>query len=100
MARLTSSTQTASAIPSGTAPSAALSLLIAGGNEMASSSQQLQTQDAQSQRDERLANGLGWFSIGLGLAEVIAPGALAQLIGVPETDNSRKVLRAYGLREI
>ena len=28
-------------------------------------------------KHERLANGLGWFSIGLGLAEVAAPGKVA-----------------------
>jgi uncharacterized membrane protein len=48
----------------------------------------------------RLANGLGWFSIGLGLAEVAAPGKLAQLIGVSDDERTRKILRLYGLREI
>lgn len=48
----------------------------------------------------RLADGLGWFSIGLGLAEVTAPGTVAKLIGVPEDSTSRSVLRAYGAREI
>src|SRR3954470_8442295 len=45
----------------------------------------------------RLARGLGWFSIGLGLAEVLAPGGLAKMIGVPER---RAVFRALGFREI
>jgi uncharacterized membrane protein len=44
--------------------------------------------------------GLGWFSIGLGLAEVAAPGTLARLIGVRDTDRTRNLLRAYGAREI
>lgn len=48
----------------------------------------------------RLADGLGWFSIGLGLAEVAAPGTIARLIGAPDDANSRTVLRAYGAREI
>jgi uncharacterized membrane protein len=47
-----------------------------------------------------LANGLGWFSIGLGLAEVAAPGRVAELIGLRDDDLTRKVLRAYGMREI
>jgi uncharacterized membrane protein len=51
-------------------------------------------------RNERLANGLGWFSIGLGLAEVLAPGAVAHLIGLDDEDRRRAVLRVYGLREI
>jgi len=50
--------------------------------------------------NERLANALGWLSIGLGLAEVAAPGAVAKLIGVNDEDRTRNVLRGYGLREI
>ncbi len=44
-----------------------------------------------------LAEGLGWFSIGLGVAELAAPDALARLIGMPPQPN---LLRLYGLREI
>lgn len=47
-----------------------------------------------------LASGLGWFSLGLGLAEVAAPGPVAQLIGVPDDEDNRTLLRAAGLREI
>ena len=49
---------------------------------------------------ERLANGLGWFSIGLGVAEVIAPGMVANVIGVRNNVKSRTLLRFYGLREL
>ena len=35
--------------------------------------------------EERLATALGWFSIGLGLAEVAAPGSLARLVGIRAT---------------
>ena len=45
----------------------------------------------------RLARGLGWFSIGLGLAEVLAPNGLAKMIGVP---RHRGLMRALGFREI
>src|SRR3954471_3078512 len=31
---------------------------------------------------QRIANGLGWFSIGLGMAEIAAPGAIAEICGV------------------
>jgi hypothetical protein len=48
--------------------------------------------------EHRVARGLGWFSIGLGLAEVLAPGALGQMIGLDERD--RKFLPLLGLREI
>jgi len=47
-----------------------------------------------------LTNGLGWFSIGLGLAELIAPGALAEMIGVRSGPKNRTILRFYGLREV
>lgn len=44
--------------------------------------------------------GLGLFSIGLGLAEVLAPRGLAQLIGVKTSRQSCRVLQALGMREI
>jgi uncharacterized membrane protein len=45
-----------------------------------------------------LARGLAWFSIGLGLAEVAAPQAIAKLVGV--RGNHNKLIRAFGMREI
>ncbi len=48
---------------------------------------------------DQLANGLGWFSIALGLAQLVAPRQVAQLIGVDE-GASQAVMRAVGLREI
>src|SRR5687768_13673830 len=44
-----------------------------------------------------LAYGLGWFSIALGAAELIAPQALARTLGMR---GSEGLLRAYGIREI
>ena len=52
----------------------------------------------EQQDAEQLALGLGWFSIGLGLAELLAPRALAHAIGMPNASPS--VLRAFGAREI
>jgi uncharacterized membrane protein len=46
---------------------------------------------------ESLARGLGWFSIGLGLAEVLVPRRMARIIGVNE---HRFLIRLLGLREI
>lgn len=47
---------------------------------------------------KRLAKGLGWFSIGLGVTELLAPRFIANISGVP---NSRTgLIRLYGLREI
>ena len=50
--------------------------------------------------DERLARGLGWFSIGLGLAEIAAPRSVARMIGVSDDDGNRNTLFAVGLRDI
>ena len=47
-----------------------------------------------------LAIGLGCFSVGLGLAEVLAPHALARLIGAEEDDDTAAQLRTLGAREI
>jgi uncharacterized membrane protein len=49
---------------------------------------------------EGLANALGWFSIGLGLAQLAAPGRVARLIGVDDDDRGRGLMRTLGLREI
>jgi hypothetical protein len=45
----------------------------------------------------KLAKGLGWFSIGLGLTEMLAPEWLARTIGV--TEDRAGLLRAMGARE-
>ncbi|HEU4643524.1 MAG TPA: SRPBCC family protein [Gemmatimonadaceae bacterium] len=47
-----------------------------------------------------LATALGWFSIGLGLAELVAPQRMARMIGVRDDEESRNVMRAVGAREI
>lgn len=52
-------------------------------------------------RENAIAKGLGWFSIGLGLAELAAPQAVSKMIGMRGAHNGkRNVMRAYGLREI
>jgi uncharacterized membrane protein len=52
------------------------------------------------EQPQTLANGLGWFSVGLGIAELVAPHAVARLIGVRPDDQTLSILRAYGAREI
>jgi uncharacterized membrane protein len=50
---------------------------------------------------ESLANFLGIFSIGLGLAQVTLPGVVSRLCGVdPKDDRTRTVMRLMGMREI
>ncbi len=46
----------------------------------------------------KLARGLGWFSIGLGLAELLAPGGVAKISGVSKKNTG--LIRLFGLREI
>ena len=46
---------------------------------------------------DTLARGLGWFSIGLGLAEVLAPRTLTRALGL---HGQERLFQAYGLREI
>ena len=50
------------------------------------------------ERAHAAARGLGWFSIGLGLAELLAPHALARATGMQR--RSPTLLRLCGLREI
>jgi uncharacterized membrane protein len=46
---------------------------------------------------QQLARGLGWFSIGLGLAHLAAPRRMSRMIGV---ESHPLLLRAIGLREL
>lgn len=46
---------------------------------------------------DRLAYALGWFSIGLGIAELVAPRQIARSLGL---DGKEGLIRAYGAREI
>ena len=47
--------------------------------------------------EEQLARGLGWFSLGLGLAELLAPRSVAKIAGVR---GNTGLIRLFGLREI
>src|SRR5262245_31580086 len=48
--------------------------------------------------EEKIARGLGWFSIGLGVAQMVAPRRLTKPIGV--RGNFSGLLRVIGAREI
>lgn len=56
--------------------------------------------DIRGRPRRRLARGLGWFSVGLGVAQIVAPQGVAKLIGVRPDDRNRTLMRALGLREI
>jgi uncharacterized membrane protein len=47
-----------------------------------------------------LARALGWCSIALGLAEIVAPRRMARLIGISDDPWRRGLLRGLGLREV
>jgi uncharacterized membrane protein len=49
---------------------------------------------------ENLANALGWFSVGLGLAQIVAPRSVARMIGAEPDENTTRLMRAFGLREL
>lgn len=49
---------------------------------------------------ERLAAGLGWFSIGLGVAELVAPRAVVRGIGLKGRGPAPTLMRLCGLREL
>ncbi|HET7456073.1 MAG TPA: SRPBCC family protein [Gemmatimonadaceae bacterium] len=50
---------------------------------------------------ESLSNFLGFFSIGLGLAEALAPGLVSRVVGIDHEDGTNRTLvRLMGLREI
>lgn len=46
---------------------------------------------------DSLARGLGWFSLGLGLAELLAADQIANALGMKGKES---LIRAYGAREI
>jgi uncharacterized membrane protein len=47
-----------------------------------------------------LSKGLGWFSVGLGIAELAAPRVLARTIGVDPRGLTGTAIRAMGAREL
>lgn len=47
-----------------------------------------------------LVKGLRGASVGLGVTEIVAPGKVAAMSGVPDNRRSRSTIRALGLREL
>ena len=56
--------------------------------------------DNRQSGDRGMGRALGWFSIGLGLAQLAAPDRLASLIGLEDDDRTRNLMRAVGFREL
>ncbi|TXR49445.1 hypothetical protein [Phyllobacterium endophyticum] len=57
----------------------------------------LQSGPSSLSASDRLARNLGWFSIGLGLAEIVAAEKITSALGMRGKEN---LVRAYGVREI
>ncbi len=51
-------------------------------------------------RGANITRGLGWFSIGLGLTQILAPRVLAHWIGLRDNLGRRVLMRALGVREL
>lgn len=49
---------------------------------------------------QELSRALGWFSIGLGVAQLVAPNNVNRLVGVDDDGKNRALQRMIGLREI
>jgi uncharacterized membrane protein len=47
-----------------------------------------------------LARAVGWLGMGLGIAQVLAPGRLARLVGIADGGERRLLFRALGVREL
>lgn len=48
----------------------------------------------------QMAKALGWFSLGLGLAQVAMPRQVSTLIGLRGDEDDQKIMRVVGMREI
>lgn len=46
---------------------------------------------------DRLARGLGWFSLALGLTELLSPRSVTRALGM---EGKERLIQAYGAREI
>lgn len=51
-------------------------------------------------RGRALAAGLGWSSIGLGAAQLLAPARLLNLVGVRDAARTRLIMRLAGVQEL
>lgn len=55
---------------------------------------------AVADRSDSLTTGLGWFSIGLGLAQLAVPHKVAEMIGVDADEDTVRLMRTLGMREL
>jgi hypothetical protein len=55
---------------------------------------------AQKGPNEKLASFLGWFSVGLGVSQIVMPRVVSRICGVDDSDGSTVLMRALGMREL
>ena len=58
------------------------------------------TVDVRVRDKDPLAQFLGWFSIGLGTAQVAAPRALCRIVGASDDGLAPRLMRLMGMREL
>ena len=58
------------------------------------------TNELRTQDRDSLARFLGWFSIGLGTAQLVMPKALSRLVGADADGKAPQVMRLMGAREL
>lgn len=56
--------------------------------------------NGQAKADVEGARALGWASIGIGLAELVAPKQIQDLLGIEDRPTHRGILRVLGIREL
>jgi uncharacterized membrane protein len=67
---------------------------------MTTATQDPRTAERRVDEAERVARGLGWLSIGVGLTQMAAPGRVARLIGLDDHEANRDTMVAIGVREL
>jgi uncharacterized membrane protein len=57
-------------------------------------------QSRERRAPDKLASGLGWISVGLGLAQLFAPAGVARWIGLRPDRRTQNAMMAVGVREL
>ena len=50
--------------------------------------------------NEKLADFLGWFSVGLGVSQIVMPRVVSKICGIDDSDSNTVLMRALGMREL
>jgi hypothetical protein len=58
------------------------------------------TQEIRRRDKDSLTQFLGWFSVGLGTAQLLAPRAMCRIVGASGNGASRTLMRLMGVREL